>query len=32
MTDGCHGKGANWPLILKLILAFLILHELNELM
>jgi hypothetical protein len=32
MTDDFHGKGARWPLILKLLLTYFILHELNKLM
>lgn len=32
MTDEPNGKGADWPPILKLILIFLILHELNKLL
>jgi hypothetical protein len=32
MRDNFHGKGADWPLILKSILTFFILHELNKLL
>jgi len=32
MRNDFHGKGANWPLILKLILTFFIVHELNKLL